>query len=112
MDPPVRLAPRGVRCGLTKLGQTLMDLNSQQQGQYRMNAMGQMIAGPQGAAIADRLNISQDELKARYLADPQGVGAMIQSFAAPTDQMKNLQQGTTYLQSHGASPAGVLASRA
>lgn len=80
----------------TKLMQQEQDLASQQQGQDRMNSLGAMISGPQGKAIADRLNISQAELIARYRADPQGVGTMIQQFASPTDQMKNLQQINTY----------------
>jgi hypothetical protein len=79
-----------------KTAQTQMNLAGQQQGQDRMNALGQMVRGPQGAAIAQRLNISQAELIARYQSDPQGVGNMIQSFAAPTDQMRNLEQIRTY----------------
>jgi hypothetical protein len=88
----------------TKFGATLMNLQGQQQGQDRMNALGQMVRGPQGAAIAQRLNISQDELVARYQADPQGVGNMIQSFAAPTDQMKNLEQINTYAPAIAGTP--------
>lgn len=79
-----------------RTAQTQMSLGMQQQGQDRMNALGQMIRGPQGADIANRLNISQAELIARYQADPQGVGTMIQQFASPTDQMKNLEQIRTY----------------
>ncbi len=80
----------------TKLMQQEQDLASQQQGQDRMNSLSALISGPQGASIAQRLNISQAELIARYRADPQGVGTMIQQFAAPTDQMKNLEQINTY----------------
>ena len=80
----------------TKIAATQQNLGMNQQGQDRMNALGQMIHGPQGDGIAQRLNISKDELIARYQADPAGVGNMIQSFASPTDQMKNLQQINTY----------------
>jgi hypothetical protein len=80
-----------------KIGQQEQDLASQQQGQDRMNSLGALISGTQGKAIADRLNISQAELIARYRADPQGVGTMIQQFASPTDQMKNLEQIQDYL---------------
>jgi hypothetical protein len=81
---------------VNQIGMTQMNLAGQQQGQDRMNALGAMVRGDQGKAIAQRLNISQAELIARYQADPQGVGNMIQSFAAPTDQMRNLQQIQTY----------------
>ena len=81
----------------TKLMQQEQDLASQQQGQDRMNSLGAMISGPQGAQIAQSLNISQADLIARYRADPQGVGTMIQNFRQPTDQMKNLEQIDSYI---------------
>ena len=80
---------------VNQIGATQMSLASQQQGQDRMNALGSMVRGPQGAQMAQRLNISQAELIARYQADPQGVGNMIQQFAAPTDPMKNIEQLST-----------------
>jgi hypothetical protein len=76
----------------TKFGQTVMDLNSQQQGQNRMNQLGALIHGPQGADIAKSLNIPLPDLIAQYDANPQGVGDMIRNFRQPTDQLKNLQQ--------------------
>jgi hypothetical protein len=79
----------------TKIAATQQALASNQQGQDRTNALGMMVRGPQGAQIAQRLNISQDELIARFQADPAGVGNMIQSFAAPTDQMRNIEQLST-----------------
>jgi hypothetical protein len=79
-----------------KIGQQEQDLASQQKGQDRMNSLGALIAGPQGDAIASSLNISKADLIARYRADPQGIGQMIQNFRQPTDQMKNLQQINTY----------------
>jgi hypothetical protein len=81
---------------VNQIGATQMNLAGQQQGQDRMNALGMMIRGPQGDQIAQSLNISKADLIARYQADPQGVGQMIQGFRAPTDQMKNLQQITDY----------------
>jgi hypothetical protein len=81
-----------------KFGQAMMDTNSQQQGQDRTNALGQMLTSndprmqAQAQQIANSLNISVADLKARYLADPAGVGAMIQNYRQPTDQLKNLQQ--------------------
>lgn len=80
-----------------KIGQQEQDLASQQQGQDRMNSLGALISGPQGKAIADSLNISQADLIARYRADPQGVGTMIQNYRQPTDQMKNLEQIDSYI---------------
>jgi hypothetical protein len=78
---------------VNQIGATQMNLAGQQQGQDRMNALGAMVHDPvQGKAIADSLNISQADLIARYQADPQGVGNMIQNFRQPTDALKNLQQ--------------------
>jgi hypothetical protein len=82
----------------TKIAATQMNLGMQQQGQDRMNALGQMLTSndpamqAQAQKIADSLNIPLADLKARYLSDPAGVGAMIQNFRQPTDQLKNLQQ--------------------
>lgn len=71
----------------------MQQAGSNQQGQDRVNALGQTIMNPQtGQPIADRLNISLAELQARFQADPAGVGHMIEGFASPTEQMKNLQQ--------------------
>jgi hypothetical protein len=85
------------------IGQTLMTLNSQQGGVDRKNALGQLITGPQGALIAQQLNISQEELKARYLADPQGVGTMIANFTAPTEATKNYNQARAQMKAQGMS---------
>jgi hypothetical protein len=81
---------------VNQIGMTQMNLAGQQQGQDRMNALGLMLQGPQGDQIAQRLNISKAELITRYQADPQGVGNMIQNFAAPTDAMKNIEQITAW----------------
>jgi hypothetical protein len=87
---------------VNQIGATQMNLAGQQQGQDRMNALGQMLNSndpkmqAQAQQIANSLNIPLADLKARYLSDPQGVGQMIQNFRAPTDQMKNLQQITDY----------------
>jgi hypothetical protein len=81
----------------TKLINAQMNASSLQQGQDRTNALGQLVNDPtRGPALAARLNISWDELRGRFQADPQGVGNMIQSFAAPTDPMKNIQQMTAW----------------
>ena len=74
------------------MGESLMALSSQTQGQDRMNALGQMVMDPQrGPAIASQLNIGWDELKARFQADPGATGNMIQSFLTPTTDLQNLQ---------------------
>ena len=88
-----------------KMGESLMALSSQTQGQDRMNALGQMVMDPQrGPGIASQLNIGWDELKARFQADPGGTGQMIQSFLTPTDAFKNLQSAQRM---QGAGGAGV-----
>jgi hypothetical protein len=60
-----------------------------------------MISGPQGKALADSLNITQEQLRARFLADPQGVGGMIQNFAAPTEATKNYNQARAQMKAQG-----------
>ena len=88
---------------VNQIGATQMSLASQQQGQDRMNALGQLIRGPQGAVIAQSLNIPQADLIARYQADPQGVGQMIQSFRQPTAPLQNIMQLPTV--GGGAAPS-------
>ena len=82
----------------TKIGNMLMSMNSQQQGQNRMNALGQLISGPQGDAIAKQLNMgSAAQLRAAFLADPQSVSAMIEKTQQPTPQVANIDQITRYM---------------
>jgi hypothetical protein len=82
----------------TKIGQFLMNANSQQQGQNRMNALGQLISGPQGDAIAKQLNMgSAAQLRAAFLADPQSVAKMIETTQQPTPQVANIDQITRYM---------------
>ena len=97
---------------VNQIGMTQMNLAGQQQGQDRMNALGMMLTSndpkmqAQAQQIANSLNIPLADLKARYLADPQGVGQMIQGFRQPTDQMKNLQQITDYQNQYKARNPG------
>jgi hypothetical protein len=85
----------------TKIGETLMRLNSAQFDQDRTNSLGRLISGPQGAQLANQLNISLEELRARYLADPVAVGNMIQNFAAPPEATKNYNQGRAQMKAQG-----------
>jgi hypothetical protein len=86
-----------------KLGESLLAMSNAQQGQDRMSALGQMVMDPQrGPAIAQQLNIGWEELKARYQADPGGVGTMIQSYLTPTGDLQNLQ-GLRRMGAGGAS---------
>jgi hypothetical protein len=71
------------------------------------DALGRMINGPQGKALADSLNVSQEELRARYLADPQGVGTMIQNLAAPAETTKNYNQARALMKAQGMTDAQV-----
>ena len=92
---------------VNQIGMTQMNLAGQQQGQDRMNALGALVRDPvRGKAIADSLNIPQADLIARYEADPQGVGQMIQNFRQPTDPLKNIMQLPTVGGSAAAGPAG------
>ena len=85
-----------------QLGQALMNMASQQQGQDRVNALGQQIMDPQqGPALAQKLNIGWDELKARYQANPAEVGTMVASFSAPTEATKNYNQARAQMKAQG-----------
>jgi hypothetical protein len=94
------------------LGQGLMNLASQQQGQDRMNAIGQMIMDPQrGPALAASLNIgSWDQLKAAFQADPASIGKMIQDYNQQTQPVKGVEQITNLqgkLKASGANDSEV-----
>ena len=92
----------------TKIINAQINASSAQQINDRLNGIGQMVNDPtRGPALAKRLNISWDELRARYQSDPLGVGNMIQTYASPTDPMKNIQQMTAWqnqLRAKGATP--------
>ena len=94
----------------TKLGESIMAANSNQQGQDRSNALGNMINGPQGPSIAAALHMPGANpaeqlaaLKAAYAANPQSVGAMITQTQQPTPQMANLEQINNYVAQLGQS---------
>jgi hypothetical protein len=82
----------------TKIAQQQQDLASQQQGQDRVNALGQILTSndprmqAQAQQIATSLNIPLADLKAQFLANPANTATMISTFRAPTDPLKNLQQ--------------------
>ena len=94
----------------SRLGESIMAANSGQQGQDRSNALGNMINGPQGPAIASALHMPGQNpaeqlaaLKAAYAANPQSVGQMISQTQQPTPQMANLEQINNYVAQLGQS---------
>ena len=94
----------------TKLGASIMAANSDQQGQDRANALGNMINGSQGPSIAAALHMPGANpaeqlaaLKAAYAANPQAVGTMISQTQQPTPQMANLEQINNYVAQLGQS---------
>jgi hypothetical protein len=78
------------------LGQQLMAMSSQTQGQDRMNAIGQMIMDPQrGPALATSLNFgSWEQLKAAFQADPANIGKIVMDYNQQTQPVKSLEQVT------------------
>lgn len=92
-DRAMRTFAPGPQGNPVELGQTLMNMSSQTQGQDRMNAIGQMVYDPQrGPALAKSLNnMSWEDLKAAFQANPASVGQMVQNFLAPTPDIQNLQ---------------------
>lgn len=90
----------------TKLGQSIMAVSSQQQGQDRMNAMGQMISDPvKGAALARDLGLaSVAELRAAFLANPEAVARMVEEKQRPTPVMAEVDQATRWMQQQGWDP--------
>jgi hypothetical protein len=94
------------------LGQQLMAMSSQTQGQDRMNAIGQMIMDPQrGPALATSLNFgSWEQLKAAFQADPANIGKIVMDYNQQTQPVKSLQQVTNLqgkLKASGANDSEV-----
>ena len=94
----------------SKLGESIMAANSNQQGQDRANVLGNLINGPQGPSIAAALHMPGQNpaeqlaaLKAAYAANPQSVGTMISQTQQPTPQMANLEQINNYVAQLGQS---------
>ena len=75
-----------------KFGQAMMDTNVQQQGQDRANSITQIINGPGGQAIADKLHMDLGSLRIMVRSDPGAAGKIAQQLGTPTDAFRNLEQ--------------------
>jgi hypothetical protein len=96
----------------SRLGESIMGVNSAQQGQDRMNALGKLVNDPtQGPLLAQKLNMpgGWEALKAAYLSNPQNVGKMIETATTPTPDMANLDQITRYGESISKLPGATQA---
>lgn len=88
-----------------KMGESLMAMNSQQQGQDRANMIARMVNDPNtGPALAQKLNMPWETLKAGIITDPGLVAKVTEAAAAPTPTMADVQQATTWMQSQGWDP--------
>jgi hypothetical protein len=98
---------------VNQIGATQMSLASQQQGQDRANAIGQLVTdtSPAGqarlAALAKSMNMDPAALRAMATSDPGSLAKLIATQATPTTTMSNLTGITTFLQNQGASPADI-----
>ena len=69
-----------------------------------MNTIGRLVNGPQGAQIAQQLGMSQEQLRAAYLADPNSIAKMITTTQQPTPVMADVRQATAWMQQQGWDP--------
>ena len=76
-----------------KMGESLMNMSSQQQGQDRSNQIARMVNNPNtGPGIATKMGMDWPTLKAGIVADPGMVGKIATVLGTPTDTMKNANQ--------------------
>ena len=80
-----------------KMGESIMNSMSMQQGQDRSNQIARLVNGPQGPDIASKLNMSVEALRAGLVTDPGLPAKIAQALGTPTDQMRNLTQIDQYI---------------
>ena len=85
-----------------KMGESLMNMSSMQQGQDRSNQIARMVNGPQGQSIADKMGMSLEALKAGIVADPGMVGKIATVLGTPTETERNAQQVGVAMKAQGA----------
>jgi hypothetical protein len=89
----------------TKLGEGLMQINSQQQGQNRMNTiLGLANDPPRLQAAATALHMDPNLLAQLIKTDPQKAADLIQNASTPTDDLKNLGQLDYYTNQVSSMP--------
>ena len=86
-----------------KMGESLMNMSSQQQGQDRSNQIARMVNDPNtGPGIATKMGMDWPTLKAGIVADPGMVGKIATVLGTPTDTMKNANQIAIQMKAAGA----------
>ena len=75
-----------------KMGESIMNSMSMQQGQDRANQIARLVNGPQGQSIADAMHMDLGVLKAAIVTDPGMPAKIAQALGTPTDAMRNLTQ--------------------
>ena len=89
----------------TKLGQGLMQINSQQQGQDRTNSILNFVASDAGAKLAADNNMTQAQLVALAKSNPGAVADLQKTLATPSGTMSDVMGMDTWLKAHGATDA-------
>lgn len=88
-----------------KLGEGLMQINSQQQGQNQMNtALSLANDPPRLAAAAEKLHMDPNLLAQLIKTDPRKAAELIANAATPTDDLKNLGQLDYYTKQVSSMP--------
>ena len=87
-----------------KMGESLMNMSSQQQGQDRANQIARLVNGPQGQNIADKLGITLDALKTGIVTDPGLPAKIAQAMGTPQPAIAGANQIEVFGKAHGWSP--------
>jgi hypothetical protein len=88
-----------------KMGESLMNMSSMQQGQDRANQIARLVNGPQGQAIADAMHMDLATLRAGLVTDPGMPAKIAQALGTPTDTMRNAQQIAVQMKAEGQPQA-------
>ena len=89
----------------TKLGEGLMQINSQQQGQDRTNALLNFVASGAGAKLASDNNMTQEQLVALAKSNPGAIADLQKTLATPSTTMGDVMGMDQWLKAHGATDA-------
>ena len=91
-----------------QMGELLMNMSSQQQGQDRSNQIARMVNDPNtGPGIAQKMGMDWTTLKAGIVADPGMVGKIATALGTPTETERNAQQVAVSMKAQGASQEAI-----
>jgi hypothetical protein len=86
-----------------KMGESIMNQMSMQQGQDRSNQIARLVNDPkQGPLIAQKMGMDWGALKVGIVADPGMIGKIATVMGTPTDMMRNASQIAIQMKAAGA----------